>query len=491
MVACTPRQTIVIVITATPTVMPTNTTIALLSNVVTPTVVARLPEASSYTVQSGDTLSQIALRYGTTVETLVALNTLPNPDILEVGQVINLPPSSTVRGSTELLLPDQLLVRGPRSSAWIVAAFIEQQTGYIRAVSEQIGSDLTYYTASEIVERVSLEFSVDARILLAALEFRAGWLTQPTADESQKAYPLIDTLASDGVDRRGLYRQLAWAANQLNWGFYSWKYYGNSFITFPTGERVSLDESLNAGTVGLQYLASRLSPFEEWETAIRGIWGTYTRLFGTISVPPSEFTSQMSVVQPSLELPFRSGDTWFYTGGHHGGWGRGSAWGAVDFAPPDERPNGSPLCYTSQFPITAVADGVIARSGDGTVILDLDNDGDEATGFTILYLHIASESRLAMGTTVRTGDAIGYASCEGGVSNATHMHIARRYNGEWIPNACAGCPAPRMSFPIFSMSGWSFTGLVDQEYQGYALREGIVISAEQGRLNTNNRIQRP
>jgi hypothetical protein len=31
------------------------------------------------------------------------------------------------------------------------------------------------------------------------------------------------------------------------------------------------------------------------------------------------------------------------------------------------------------------------------------------------------------------GDPVGYPSCEGGTANGTHIHIARKYNGEWIP----------------------------------------------------------
>jgi len=106
-------------------------------------------------------------------------------------------------------------------------------------------------------------------------------------------------------------------------------------------------------------------------------------------------------------------------------------------------------------------------------------------------LHIATDGRIAPGLTVGTGDPIGFASCEGGVSNATHMHIARRYNGEWIPNACDDCLQPRMPFPAFVMSGWSFYGLADQEYQGYATLSGNLIVAEQGRIEMNNRIERP
>ena len=29
-------------------------------------------------------------------------------------------------------------------------------------------------------------------------------------------------------------------------------------------------------------------------------------------------------------------------------------------------------------------------------------------------------------------NVIGHASCEGGVSTGTHLHFARKYNGEWV-----------------------------------------------------------
>jgi hypothetical protein len=39
---------------------------------------------------------------------------------------------------------------------------------------------------------------------------------------------------------------------------------------------------------------------------------------------------------------------------------------------------------------------------------------------------------VAAGTYLKTGDRVGHPSCEGGVTDGTHVHIARRYNGEWI-----------------------------------------------------------
>ncbi len=45
----------------------------------------------TYTVKSGDTLFNIAQRYGITVNALVAANSLANPDRLDIGQTLNIP----------------------------------------------------------------------------------------------------------------------------------------------------------------------------------------------------------------------------------------------------------------------------------------------------------------------------------------------------------------------------------------------------------------
>lgn len=45
----------------------------------------------TYTIQSGDTLLGIARMFGTDVNTLARLNGIPNPDLIEVGRVIRVP----------------------------------------------------------------------------------------------------------------------------------------------------------------------------------------------------------------------------------------------------------------------------------------------------------------------------------------------------------------------------------------------------------------
>ena len=50
----------------------------------------------------------------------------------------------------------------------------------------------------------------------------------------------------------------------------------------------------------------------------------------------------------------------------------------------------------------------------------------------LFYLHVAEKDRAQVGAQLNVDDLIGYASCEGGVATGTHVHFARKYNGEWI-----------------------------------------------------------
>ena len=49
------------------------------------------PDNQSYTVQSGDSLSSIAGRYGVTVEAICQANGIENPNLIQVGQVLTIP----------------------------------------------------------------------------------------------------------------------------------------------------------------------------------------------------------------------------------------------------------------------------------------------------------------------------------------------------------------------------------------------------------------
>lgn len=54
---------------------------------------------TAYTVKSGDTLSGIAAKYGTTYQILAAYNGISNPNVIRVGQVIKIPGTATQRSN--------------------------------------------------------------------------------------------------------------------------------------------------------------------------------------------------------------------------------------------------------------------------------------------------------------------------------------------------------------------------------------------------------
>lgn len=493
---CVRVQPQIVVITATPTLaVDANTSQQLDTTLVTPIPGQDIPAidptpvvnnvsaaAQEYVVQPGDTLSGIAAANGVSLETLLSVNDLLDPNVLSVGQVINLPEPPSEQTNDFHILPDSRLVRGPGSKDFDVRQFIAQQPGYIHNATDIV--DEVVLDAPTVVDRVSLEFSVDARLLLALLEYRSGWLSTETVSDALKTYPIQGGPSPDGFDRSGLYKQLAWTANQLNRGYYGWKYNGLSTIEFNDGTRLLYASGLNAATVGVQFFLSLNNSYLSWTQQVlpEGFYQVYSQLFGDPFANAFEPLIPVGLTQPDLTLPFTRGETWFFTGGPHGGWGTGSAWAAVDFAPPDDLPDGSPACYVSAFWATAVAPGMIVRSGGGVVILDVNGDGDESTGWTILYLHMASDGRVKAGDFVQPGDPIGHPSCEGGVSNGTHMHIGRRYNGEWLPVSSAG------EIPPFVLGGWTMVGFEGQEYQGYMVNGAERRNAEQGRLAPDNRV---
>lgn len=222
---------------------------------------------------------------------------------------------------------------------------------------------------------------------------------------------------------------------------------------------------------------SKLDNLNQWNIDVSpdGLFAVYVKLFGYPFDNAIEPLVPDNLIQPVMILPFEEGEVWAFTGGPHGGWDAGSAWAALDFAPPGEAQG----CVPSSEWVVAVADGTIIREGEGAVIQDLDNDGFEQTGWVVLYMHIESNERVSNGTYLKAGERIGHPSCEGGKSTGTHVHLARRFNGEWI--------SADGSFP-FNLSGWlsSGTGI---EYDGLLSRNGQVVEAYNGN-NPINQIGR-
>lgn len=438
----------------------------------TPDAPRILPTFSSdyyvYVVQYGDSLGYIASLYNMELETLLAANSLINPDALEIGQIINVPARITSTTPSDFkIIPDSELVYSPASTDFDIKEFIKSQGGYLASYQGYVGEDVL--SGIQIVKRVSQEFSVNPRLLLALLEYQSGWVTNRQVDYSNIDYPM------GNLDQKyqGLYMQLSWTANMLNRGYYLWKINALPYTPLDDGTIAPMSTVINAGTAAVQYMLGLNSSVADWQHAVSegGVFYTYTKLFGIPFDRTIDPLLPADLVQPEMILPFEEYVAWSYTGGPHAGWGSGSAWAAIDFAPPGYEYG----CYTSEAWVTAAADGLITRSEDGVVVIDLDGDGLEQTGWTVLYLHIESRDRIPVGAHVEAGDRIGHASCEGGVSDGTHMHFARRYNGEWI-SADIGIP--------FVLSGWTSAGYGD-EYSGILTKDGVIVYSWNGRVRDN------
>ena len=442
----------------------------------TPTPDAPLPlptlrtEDLYYTVQWGDTIKSIAYHYNILPGQIIDANQITDPSLIFTGQQLLLPaPKISGIGPGFKIIPDSELVRGPYSIRFQVDSFINNLPGYLNTY--QVDLDGEELSAAEIISKVSQDYSVNPRLLLAVIEYQTGWLTG--WDDQENPYPL----GYREFGYEGLYYQLAWAADELNRGYYLWKVNGIGTWTLKDGVNVPIEPTINAGTAGVQNMFSRLMTLEEWFSTVSedGFVKTYIDLFGY----PFDFTYgsliPADLAQPQLQLPFEDSVTWLFSGGPHGGWDTGSAWAALDFAPLAEELG----CQSSNAWVVAVADGVITRSDHGAVMQSIDGDPYDQTGWSILYMHIDPLDRVEIGVSLRAGDRIGHPSCEGGVSTGTHLHIARRYNGEWI-SADQDLP--------FNLDGWISQGS-GYEYQGILVLGDQTIRAEDTKTDFN-RIKR-
>jgi LasA protease len=269
----------------------------------------------------------------------------------------------------------------------------------------------------------------------------------------------------------------AGTADQLNSGYYQWKAGGGEYWFLADGAQIRSGPGINAGTAGVQQLMGKIYTQADWEQAVSasGVYATYESLFGNPFQWSLEPMVPQGLVQPKLILPFEPGVLWYFTGGPHGGWGSGSAFAAIDFGPGDVDSG----CIQSEDWVTAAAPGLVVRSEEGMVLLDLDSDGNEQTNWVLYYGHIETRDRVPVGTKMETGQRIGHASCEGGVFTGTHVHFARRFNGEWIP---ADGPIPMV------LDGWKVVA-ADREYDGFLVREGVSLEAK-GWSDVDNIIRR-
>jgi murein DD-endopeptidase MepM/ murein hydrolase activator NlpD len=411
------------------------------------------PRGFTYLAQSGDTLTMVARHFGVNPEDIAIFNPLtgeftpgdllPNHyhELLQPGQPLLLPAYPPEADWLPRLFPDSEVVFSASASTFDPQVFLASQPGYLKTYREYLKTT-GWNSAGEVVARVAEEYAINPRLLLTLLEYQCGCLRGylPAGIDLQDVFDTHNYL------ERGLYRQLAWAAEQVLAGYYGWREGRLTILTLKDGTIVRLAPELNAGTVGGLSFLARLSTAEDWEHTTDpadGLAGVHAALFGDAWARAAQIEPLLTpaVSQPALELPYQPGHTWSFSSGPHPPWGKDGAWAALDFAPGMLEGG----CADSSEWVVAAAPGRVVRAALGVLSLDLDGDGDENTGWALVYVHLDLHPAIAPGQWLAQDTLLGHPACMGGFSTGTHIHLARKYHGEWIP-ADGALP--------FVLSGW-------------------------------------
>lgn len=416
-----------------------------------------------YYTQAADTLPVVAVRFGVDPGEITSPDPIPAEALLPPNQLLLIPRRLFNTTSSQRLLPDSELVYSPSAVDLNIDDFVNQSGGYLSVYNEWLQSTGTTSGAA-VIQRVAIENSINPRLLLGLLEYQSGWVYGQPPDSNARDYPMgyVD------LNSKGLYKQLVWAVNHLSVGYYYWREGRLLDLRFPDGISARLAPDQNAGSVALQYYFAKTYDSQRWVAALNletGFPALYERMFGNpwMRAQTVEPLYPPGLVQPQLVLPFEKNRLWSYTGGPHGAWEHEGSYAAVDFAPASD----SPGCTETYAWVTASASGVVVRSERGLVVVDLDGDGREQTGWVLLYLHVSVKGSIPVGSWVEAGDPLGHPSCEGGQATGTHVHFARKYNGEWI---AADGPMP------FVLSGWRVHS-GEAAYKGKMTRGDQVVEA--------------
>lgn len=416
-----------------------------------------------YYSQSGDTLPVVAARFDVQTDEITSSQSLPETGLIDPGTLLVIPESLTEHSPNAQIMPDSEIVFSVSAADFDIHTYVKDADGELAGYREYLSS-AGWTTGSQAIERIASENSINPRLLLAILDFEGNWVTGSPDDYLHTHYPM----GFEQEFEKGIFRQTVIVVNQLYIGYYGWRSGTLTELAFPDGETLRIAPDLNAGTVALQYLFSKLYNKSEWQSILDpniGFPAFYAEQFGDpwLRAQNAGPIFPPGLSQPPMVLPFEPNREWAYTGGPHGAWEHDGPLAAIDFAPATEKSG----CTESEKWLVASAPGLVVRSESGVVVLDLDGDGYEETGWNLLYLHVATKDRVKIDTWMDTNDRIGHASCEGGVSTGTHLHFARKYNGEWV---LADGPIP------FVLSGYVVQN-GENPYEGKLIKGNTTIIA--------------
>ena len=453
-------------------VIPSKTPVAKASPVPTSDVPPIL-----YYSQSGDTLQSVATRFDVNTDEITSSETLPKTGLIDPGTLLVIPEKLMEYGPDVQIMPDSEVIYSVSAANFDIYAYVASAGGKLATYREYLSS-AGWTTGSQAIERVATENSINPQLLLALLDYQGNWVSGDPKDSLHERYPM----GFEKQFKEGVFIQMVLTVNELFTGYYGWRSGTLTEFTFPDGSTLRIAPDLNAGSVAIQYLFSKLYNQAEWQRVIdpnTGFPAFYAEQFGD----PWERAQEAGPIfppgltAPTLVLPFEPTREWAFTGGPHGAWEHDGPLAAIDFAPSTDKPG----CTESEKWLVAAVPGLVVRSGKGVVVLDLDGDGYEETGWNLMYLHVGTKDRVKLDTWVETDERIGHASCEGGTSTGTHLHLARKYNGEWVQ---ADGPLP------FILSGYVVHN-GKAPYEGTLTKGDKIITAHPAGIASTTIIRQP
>ena len=169
-------------------------------------------ESILYYAQSGDWLPAVANRFGVSVSEITSPKILPSTGYLDVGTLLIIPnrlDASIQYTPAVQVIPDSEVVFSATSAGFDIEQYVRDAGGYLSTYREYLGT--TAWTVGYIeIERLAYENSINPRLLLALLDYEAGWVRGTPSSQFLIDYPM----GQENYRNKGMFGQMTWAVNQ-------------------------------------------------------------------------------------------------------------------------------------------------------------------------------------------------------------------------------------------------------------------------------------
>jgi hypothetical protein len=199
-------------------------------------------------------LSAVATRFNVNESEIVSDADLTKTTLIEPGTLLIIPNRISEATTPNIqLLPDAEFVYSATALDFDTEAFVKSQNGYLSSFRDYLGSS-GWIEGHDAIDQLAIENSINPRLLLALLEYEARWVRGQPIDLLHVDFPM----GFNDYRYKGMSVQMTWAINTMSIAYYGWRAGTITHLEFPEGTKLRLDPRLNASTVAIQYLFSKL-----------------------------------------------------------------------------------------------------------------------------------------------------------------------------------------------------------------------------------------